>query len=69
MLNMFTPFQKNNLLQFLNRCELKGIDEANALMELVNIIRETPLDQSDKTQPQLKSDTPIQTEHKEGLQD
>ena len=36
---MLTPFQKNNLLQFLNRVELKGIDEANAFMEVINIIQ------------------------------
>jgi len=34
-----TPFQKNNLLQFLNRVPVTGFDEANALLEIVNIIR------------------------------
>ena len=33
-------FQRNNLLQFLNRVELKGYDEANALLELVQIIKD-----------------------------
>ena len=34
-----TPFQRNNLMQFLNRVTLTGVDEANAFMELINIIR------------------------------
>ena len=34
-----TPLQKNNLLQFLNRVDLKGIDEANAFMEVLNLIQ------------------------------
>jgi hypothetical protein len=35
-----TLFQRSNLLQFLNRVEVKGFDEANALLELVKIIQE-----------------------------
>lgn len=35
-----TIFQRSNLLQLLNRVEVKGFDEANALLELVKIIQE-----------------------------
>ena len=35
-----SQFQRSNLLQFLNRVELKGYDEANALLELVQIIKD-----------------------------
>lgn len=57
---MFTQFQKNNLLQFLNRVPITGYDEANALLELVRILQEPtaniPLDskkQSAQSQNQI----------------
>lgn len=51
-----SQFQRNNLLQFLNRVELKGIDEANALLELVTIIQQSKEENTnDKCNPQLKS--------------
>lgn len=40
MLNIkLTVFQRNNLLQMLNRVPLTGYDEANALLELVSLIQ------------------------------
>ena len=33
-------FQKNNLLRFLDRVPIKGIDEANAFMELIQLINQ-----------------------------
>ena len=45
MLNIkMTVFQRSNLLQFLNRVELKGIDEATAFMEVINIIQNSEED-------------------------
>jgi hypothetical protein len=34
-----TPFQRNNLLRFLDRVELKGMNEADAFVEIINILR------------------------------
>ena len=52
-----TPFQKNNLLQFLNRVPLTGFDEANALLELVNIIRESDKEVSPENKPETTTET------------
>lgn len=42
MINIkLSVFQRSNLLQFLNRVDLKGYDEANALLELVSIIKDS----------------------------
>jgi hypothetical protein len=61
---MLTPFQKNNLLQFLNRVELKGIDEANAFMEVVNAIQKTDTEETLENKPETttETDTPTKVE-------
>lgn len=41
--------QRSNLLQFLNRVELKGIDESAAFMEVVNIIRNSKEEDNNET--------------------
>ena len=48
MIIKISPFQRSNLLQFLNRVETKGVDEANALLELWNLIQSAEEDKEDK---------------------
>ena len=59
-----TPFQKNNLLVFLDRVTTKGIDEANALLEVFQLIQAT---ESNHNIP--PSDVPTHTDYSAPLQD
>lgn len=44
----FTPQQLNNLFAFLDRVEIKGFNELNAMNELLAVLKKAQKEENDK---------------------
>jgi hypothetical protein len=56
MIINITAFQRSNLLQFLNRVQVTGIDEANAFMEVISLIQNAEEVNHNNPSPELDAE-------------